>query len=74
MRGIETLVDPEEIPQEGDVLGQKRAPECRGCLRVIWFAAVIPAPRLQQVDVVVPAELIQVTAADFLPQLIPFLF
>ena len=63
VRCVESLVDPEDVPQEGDVLGQKRTAECRRRVRVLRLTAVIPAPGLQQVDSVVAAEQVQETAA-----------
>ena len=64
VRCVESLVDPEDVPQEGDVLGQKRTAECRRRVRVLRLTAVIPAPGLQQVDPVLAAEQIQKATAE----------
>ena len=55
VRRVEVLIDPEDVPQEGDMLGQEGPAKGRGLLRVIRIAPVVPPPGLQQVDAVLPA-------------------
>ena len=64
VRRVESLVDPEDVPQEGDVLGKERTAECRRRVWVLRFTAVIPAPGLQQVDPVLAAKQIQKATAE----------
>jgi len=52
---IEALVDTEHIPQEGDMLGEKRPPKGVRRVRIVRPAAIVPAAGLQQVDAVLPA-------------------
>ena len=61
---IEALVDAEHIPQEGDVLGEQRPPESVRRVRVFRPAAIVPAAGLQQVDAVLPTEVVQKAAAQ----------
>ena len=61
---IEALVDAEHIPQEGDVLGEQRSSESVRRVRVFRPAAIIPAAGLQQVDAVLPTEVVQKAAAQ----------
>ena len=70
MRGVEVLVDTEDIPQEGDVLGQQGAPEGGGRVRVIRLAAIVPVPGLQQIDADPAAEQIHETARQVAAQLL----
>ena len=64
MGRVEALVDAEHIPQEGDVLGEQRPPESVRRVRVFRPAAIVPAARLQQVDAVLPTEVVQKAAAQ----------
>ena len=61
---IKALVDAEHIPQEGDVLGEQRPPESVRRVRVFRPAAIVPAAGLQQVDAVLPTEVVQKAAAQ----------
>ena len=55
---VKALVDAEHIPQEGDVLGEQRPPESVRRVRVFRPTAIVPAARLQQIDAVLPTEII----------------
>ena len=70
MRGIEVLVDPEDVPQKGDVLGQQGAPEGGGRVRVIRLTAIVPVPGLQQIDADPAAEQIHKAAPQVAAQLL----
>lgn len=70
VRGIKVFIDPEDVPQEGDVLGQEGPVKGRGLLRVIRIAPVVPPPGLQQVDAVLAAEKVQEAAAQVSAQLL----
>ena len=70
VRRVEVLIDPEDVPQEGDVLGQEGPVKGRGLLRVIRIAPVVPPSGLQQVDAVLAAEEVQEAAAQVSAQLL----
>ena len=70
VRRVEVLIDPEDVPQVGDVLGQEGPVKGRGLLRVIRIAPVVPPSGLQQVDAVLAAEKVQEAAAQVSAQLL----
>ena len=70
VRRVEVLIDPKDIPQERDVLGQECPTKGRGLLRVVRIAPVVPPPGLQQVDAVLAAEKVQEAAAQVSAQLL----
>ena len=61
---VKALVDAEHIPQEGDVLGEQRPPESVRRVRVFRPTAIVPAAGFQQVDAVLPTEVVQKAAAQ----------
>ena len=61
---VKALVDTEHIPQEGDVLGEQRPPKSVRRVRVFRPAAIVPAAGFQQVDAVLPTEVVQKAAAQ----------
>ena len=61
---VKALVDAEHVPQEGDVLGEQRPPESVRRVRVFRPAAIVPAAWLQQVDAVLPTEVVEEAAAQ----------
>ncbi len=64
VRRIEALVDAEDVAQKGDVLGKQRAAKGLGCVRIVRSAAVVPAARLQQIDAVLPTQIVEKAAAQ----------
>ena len=64
VRRVEAFIHTEHIPQEGDVLGEQRPPESVRRVRVFRLAAIVPAAGLQQVDAVLPTEVVQKAAAQ----------
>ena len=68
--GVEILVDTEDVPQEGDVLGQQSTPEGVWRVRVIRLAAIVPVPGLQQIDADPAAEQIHKAAPQVAAQLL----
>ena len=70
--GVELLVDTEDVPQEGDVLGQQSTPEGVWRVRVIRLAAIVPVPGLQQIDADPAAEQIHEAAPQVAAQLLHF--
>ena len=74
MGGVKILVDAEDVTQERDVLCQQRAAKGRRGVRVIRFAAIVPVPGLQQVDLDLAAEQIQKAAVQIGAQLFHLLF
>ena len=74
MGGVKVLVDAEDVTKERDVLCQQRAAKGRRGVRVIRFAAIVPVPGLQQVDLDLAAEQIQKAAVQIGAQLFHLLF
>ena len=55
---VKAFIHAEHIPQEGDVLGEQCPPESVRRVRVFRPTAIVPAARLQQIDAVLPTEII----------------
>ena len=61
---VKALVDAEDIPQEGDVLCQQRSVKRCRRVRIVRLAAIVPAAGFQEVDAVLPTEVVEKTAAQ----------
>ena len=70
MGGVKILVDTEDVPQKGDVLGQQGTPEGVGRVRVIRLAAIVPVPGFQQIDADPAAEQIHEAAPQVAAQIL----